>query len=304
MSAKPRLSLNFIDTPFQVENYFVRLLEKKYELVREDTPEFLIFTHIGHRHRLYNCIKIYYSQEIYPPDWGQCDYTIHSCWFPGARALHLPIFAFGRSPAPLEGPRGGDHPTRRRFCVFLAGYDDRSVRNRRQFLKALGRYRKVDSFGKALNNTGIKAEDGYYPKIHLLSGYKFHIAFENKERPGWCTEKLYDALAAGTVPIYWGDPRVEDYFNPQAFINARNFRSWDSLAEYIAHVDQNDDLYGKYLAAHPFPSREPPPVFREERVLAFFEKIFTSHEKPVSQRRWFFPLTKWRLVKRNKLPGE
>ena len=304
MNARPRLSLNLIDTPVQVERYFLGLLERRYEVIRDDTPDYLIFTHIGQRHRLYNCVKIFYSQEVYPPDWKECDYAIHSCWFPGERALHLPIFAFGRSPDPLLGPRGRPGAFQRRFCVFLAGYDDSSVRNRREFLQALGRYRKVDSFGKALNNTGIKAEDGYYPKIDLLSGYKFHIAFENKERPGWCTEKLYDALVAGTVPIYWGDPRVEDYFNPQAFINARNFRTWDSLVDYLAHVDQNEDLYGKYLAAHPFPSREPPPVFQEERVLAFFERIFSNREKPVSQTRWFFPLTKWRLAKRNKLPGE
>lgn len=304
MKPRPKISFNFIDTPIQVENYFLGLLQKKYEVIREDTPEFLLFTHIGQRHRLYNCTKIFYSQEVYPPDWKECDYTIHSCWFPGGRALHLPIFAFGRSPDPLLGSRKGASAFHRRFCVFLAGYDDSSVRNRREFLQALGRYRKVDSFGRALNNTGMKAEDGYHPKIDLLSGYKFHIAFENKERPGWCTEKLYDALAARTVPIYWGDPRVEDYFNPQAFINANKFRSWDSLVEYIAYVDQNEDLYGKYLAAHPFPGREPPEIFREDRVLAFFEKIFAARERPVTQQRWFFPLTKWRLVKRNKLPGE
>jgi len=304
MNLRSKVSLNFIDTPSQVEKYFLGLLEKKYEVIRDDTPEFLIFTHIGQRHRLYNCTKIFYSQEVYPPDWGECDYTIHSCWFPGERALHLPIFAFGRGLAPLLGLRGGENPWHRRFCVFLAGYDDSSVRNRREFLEALGRYRKVDSFGKALNNTGIKAEDGYYPKIDLLSGYKFHIAFENKQRPGWCTEKLYDAFAAGTVPIYWGDPRVEDYFNPQAFINAENFRCWETLVEYIAYLDQNEDLYTKYLAASPFPRREAPTIFQEERILAFFEKIFSSQEKPVAQRRWFFPLTKWRLAKRNKLPGE
>jgi len=304
VSLRPRISLNFIDTPVQVENYFLGVLQKKYEVIRDDTPDFLIFTHIGQRHRLYNCTKIFYSQEVYPPNWKECDYTIHSCWFPGDRAFHLPIFAFGRSPDPLLSPRGGINAFRRRFCVFLAGYDDFSVRNRRELLQALGRYRKVDSFGKALNNTGIKADDGYHAKIALLSNYKFHVAFENKQRPGWCTEKLYDALAAGTVPIYWGDPRVEEYFNPQAFIQARNFRTWEALAEYVAYLDQNEDLYRKYLSAAPFPGSSAPEVFHEERVLKFFEKIFLGREKPVAQRRWFFRLTKWRLAKRNKLPGE
>lgn len=34
--------------------------------------------------------------------------------------------------------------------------------------------------------------------------YKFTIAFENQSYPGYVTEKIADALMAGTVPIYWG----------------------------------------------------------------------------------------------------
>jgi len=34
------------------------------------------------------------------------------------------------------------------------------------------------------------------------------------------------------------------------------------------------------------------------------EKVFTTPIKPIAQRRWFFPLTKWRLAKRNKLSTE
>jgi hypothetical protein len=39
-------------------------------------------------------------------------------------------------------------------------------------------------------------------------------------------------------------------------------------------------------------------------LLSFFDRIFRQPQRPVTQRRWFFGLTKWRLAKRNKLPGE
>jgi hypothetical protein len=38
--------------------------------------------------------------------------------------------------------------------------------------------------------------------------------------------------------------------------------------------------------------------FDHERILDFFEKIFVSREKPVSQRQGF-SLGRWTLVKRN-----
>jgi hypothetical protein len=146
--------------------------------------------------------------------------------------------------------------------------------------------------------------DRYQVKVDWLAGYRFNLAFENTRRAGWCTEKLVDPLHVNTIPIYWGDPRVKDYFNPESFICRDDFSSDEELAEYVLHVDDTPELYARYIRATPFHENRPNSAYNRNGLLSFFDQIFRSRQKPVAQHRWFFGLTKWRLTKRNKLPGE
>ena len=304
---KPVLSLNFSDCPPQFENYFLPILEEKYTIRRDERPEFLVYALTGHRHRLYNCVKIYVHHETYRPNWKECDYAILPIDLQDPRVLHVPIFAFDRSPEPLirretnwEAVRAG----KTRFCALLSSYADRTVSRRVRFFQALNRRRKVDSAGRALNNCGFTGIPGHDAKLEFYRPYRFVISFENKERLGWTTEKMYDPLAAHSIPIFWGDRQASHYFNPECFINAHDFSCEEDLAEYVLHVDDSPDLYLKYLRAAPFRDNRPPEEFSRQRILDFFDRIFTTPIKPVAQRRWFFPLTKWRLAKRNKLSTE
>jgi hypothetical protein len=307
MSDLPVLSINFSDCPVHLEDFFVRILSRRHRLHREDRPEFLIYALTGHRHRLYNCVKIYTHHEVYQPNWKECDYAVLPFLGTDPRQYYLPIYAYNRSPEPLIRRNPAWDRIRlekTRFCALLSAYVDRSVRHRMDFFKILNRRKKVDSIGRAANNTGWKAPGGHQPKLEALRPYRFTIAFENKELEGWTTEKMYDPLAVHTVPIFWGDRRAVEYFNPEAFINAYDFKNLSELADYVCAVDADETLYRKYLEAPPFRNNTPPDVFSEERLLDFLDRIFTSPIKPVAQRRWFFPLTKWRLAKRNKLSSE
>jgi len=301
------ISLNFSDCPTHMERFFLSVLETKYRIRRDERPDFLVYALTGHRHRLYNCTKIFVHHETYPPDWKECDYAILPVWSPDPRQLHLPIFAFDRSPAPLlrsveDWEKIRSNKTR--FCALLSSYADRTVARRVEFFHALNRRKRVHSSGRGLNNTGFRAWPGHAAKLDFLRPYRFTIAFENKERLGWTTEKMYDPLAVHTIPIFWGDRQAARYFNPQAFINAHDFSSMEELADHVCRVDETPELYDRHLRANPFVKNTPPKEFSHERILAFFERVFSTPLKPVSQRRWFFHLTKWRLTKRNKLPGE
>jgi hypothetical protein len=301
---KPTISLNFSDCPPQFENCFLPILEERYTIRRDERPEFLVYALTGHRHRLYNCVKIYVHHETYRPNWKECDYAILPIDLNDSRVLHIPIFAFDRSPQPLiRGSENWDEIRRMktRFCVALSSYANHTVKERTGFFHALNRRKRVDSPGRGLNNTGFS---GIGDKLALFRNYRFVLAFENKERLGWTTEKMYDPLAAHAIPIFWGDRNASKYFNPDSFINAHNFRSHDELADYVCHVDRTPDLYDKYLRATPFCDNLPPEEFSRARVLHFFEQIFAAQIKPVAQKRWFFGLTKWRLAKRNKLSTE
>jgi hypothetical protein len=301
---KPTISLNFSDCPPQFENYFLPILEEKYTVRRDERPDFLVYALTGHRHRLYNCVKIYVHHETYRPNWKECDYAILPIDLNDSRVLHIPIFAFDRSSQPLI--RGGEdwaaiEKMKTRFCAALSSYSNHTVKERTQFFHVLNRRQRIDSPGRGMNNTGFS---GIGDKLAFYQSYRFVLAFENKERIGWTTEKMYDPLASYAIPIFWGDRNASKYFNPDSFINAHDFRDHEELADYVCHVDSNPNLYEKYFRATPFVNNLPPEEFSRERVLRFFEKIFATQIKPIAQKRWFFGLTKWRLAKRNKLPSE
>jgi hypothetical protein len=267
-----------------------------------------MFTHEGHRHKLSSCTKIFYTQEAYAPNWGQCDYAVTSIRMDDPRAFHLPYYSLWRSPDELVRPAGYDYHSefqrKTGFCSLLSRYVDRSVANRTRFFNKLNERKHVDSAGKALNNTGWGVPGGKDPKVEFLRKYKFHIQFENKDLPGWTTEKLTDCFAAFTVPIFWGDCTVKEQFNPAAFIDRRDFDSDEACIDHVLKVDADDELYMKYLSAPPFHDNTPNKEWDHERLLDFFERIFSQPPNPIARRRWYWKLTKWRLVKRSKTQEE
>ncbi|HTW94344.1 MAG TPA: glycosyltransferase family 10 [Tepidisphaeraceae bacterium] len=70
-------------------------------------------------------------------------------------------------------------------------------------------------------------------KSELLSRYRFCVTFENAQTNfAWITEKLFDALNAGVVPIYLGAHGISDYVWPEAFVDARQFKGDRELLEF------------------------------------------------------------------------
>lgn len=72
----------------------------------------------------------------------------------------------------------------------------------------------MDIFGSGYNKIELK-DDGLMP-------YRFSFAIENFPCDGYFTEKIADCFATGTIPIYWGDPSISDYFNPNGIITVND----------------------------------------------------------------------------------
>ncbi len=126
----------------------------------------------------------------------------------------------------LEAPPLRPRP---RFCNFIYSKPS-SIRT--EFFLRLNEARRVDSMGRFLTNTEARVI-GVKGKLQALQESLFTIAFENQLSPGYVTEKLLQPLIAGSIPIYWGAAEAKSDFNPDAFIFAEDFDSFDDL---IAHV--------------------------------------------------------------------
>lgn len=85
-------------------------------------------------------------------------------------------------------------------------------------------------------------------KLAAYHDHRFAVAFENTTGlRGYVTEKLFDCMRAGIVPVYWGADNVTEYVPEDTFVDYREFLDPAALHEYLAGVDR--DEFRAYLDA-------------------------------------------------------
>ena len=123
---------------------------------------------------------------------------------------------------------------------------------RLKYIEQMMKHIKIDSYGTCLNNKdgGSKSAAGgwFKSKINLLRRYRFTLAFENSNIEGYVSEKLFQPLIAGSVPVTMGAPNVQS-FGPseKSLIRSDDFGSPKELAEYLLYLAEHDDEYNEYL---------------------------------------------------------
>lgn len=167
----------------------------------------------------------------------------------------------------------------RRFCAFVSY--NAAAKQRVHMVKNLMKRRKLSCGGPFLNNIGYIVEDKQEFQTHHL----FSVAYENEASPGYQTEKIVDAFAARSIPLYWGSDRVEEEFNPKAFVHARRFKN---EAAFIDHVVELADDYDRMAAMlNEAPLADPHALDKAEaELLAFFTAIFERGPHAVRRTRW------------------
>jgi hypothetical protein len=84
-------------------------------------------------------------------------------------------------------------------------------------------------------------------KIKILQTYKFSLALENAAVSSYVSEKVYQAMEAGTIPIYWGADDVKDFLPPGSFIDVRDFPTQKQLTTHLKRVAANETLFLEYF---------------------------------------------------------
>jgi hypothetical protein len=70
-------------------------------------------------------------------------------------------------------------------------------------------------------------------KIETLSQYHFCLCFENMAMKGYVTEKIFDCLYAGTIPLYLGAKDIEGLIPRDAYVDCRQFGSWTEMRNAV-----------------------------------------------------------------------
>lgn len=144
----------------------------------------------------------------------------------------------------------------KKFCTMIAG--------RKQSTHQLSLYKarektihffeqqhpaEFDLYGHNWNSVEFPSYKGAtISKIETLQHYKFCICYENmRNSQGYITEKIFDVLIAGSIPIYWGAQNVGSYIDTSCFISRDNFESEEKLYSFLTSITEPE--YENYIKA-------------------------------------------------------
>lgn len=246
-----KLKINFADVGNNgiVEKFVLGILEQKWEVEVTDNPDYLFCgDFLTYEFLNFDCVKIFVGGENEYPNLNLYDYAIGNNRFECmGRYVRWPFYLWRdgtRKEFEMACKKHIDIKREgRKFCNFVVSNGINADPYREHLFEELNKYKRVDSGGKYRNNIGRNIVD----KLEFMRAYKFSIACENSSQAGYITEKIVEAWAAGTVPIYWGGADVAEEFNDRAFINCMAYESIDAVIDRIRELDNDSEQYWKMV---------------------------------------------------------
>ena len=225
---------------WDITELIYKLLSDEYDLEISDTPD-IVFGSVRFNNEFKNypnAIKIQFIGESEEPyfHWN-IDYSISmSKNTYNGRNLYCPLFVL-------------DDLVKRENYNSINKIDKTKLicacfRNKNSFrndeFNTLSKHIDIENLGGKIGKT-------ISDKLNSISKYKFNFCFENKKKPGYCTEKIYDAYMAGCIPVYNGDPLITEIFNPKSFINCEG-KSIEQIVNEINNVSNDETLYKEMIS--------------------------------------------------------
>lgn len=184
--------------------------------------------------------------------WMNLESPSHSSQIPGIENLFNLTLNY-RQDADIEVPYGsivtaeGDEdfvpPSKSKLiCWIVSNWNPDHVRVK--YYNELYKHIEVHAYGQAFGEYIV--DQDYYPTI---ASCKFYLSFENSIHKDYITEKLYNPLSVGTVPVVLGPARqnYENFVQGDAFIHVDDFTSPKELADYLLLLDKNEEMYLRYF---------------------------------------------------------
>jgi hypothetical protein len=169
-------------------------------------------------------------------------YVSVGAWLSSAPPTKKQFISSNTSPFPLA-------------AAFISNCKPHLERNKiiRKLSALLGKDR-IHQFGKCYTNQRIPAPIAALPKAEqkkrVLARYKFAMVFENSVETDYVTEKIYDAFAANTLPVYFGDKDIRERGlipNRTSIIHVNDYTVED-LAKLLESLDKDWIAYQRYFA--------------------------------------------------------
>lgn len=258
-----------------------KILKPHYLIEVSDNPDYLFAATHDDKYLKYDCIRILFAVENVTANFNLCDYAIglDHLHFED-RYLRYPFYLFYDFAIKYADRKHNEIDRsivsqKNKFCNFIVS-NGSADEERSYFFDLLSQYKKVDSGGAYKNNIGKRVEN----KFLFQCEYKFSICFENSSTSGYLTEKLIEAAAAKTIPIYWGDPSATKNLltngggiNAKAIVNVHDFSSFEEAISEVIRIDQDEQLFLQKLQEPLFQDLDHVDILNS-RLEIFLKSIF------------------------------
>jgi alpha(1,3/1,4) fucosyltransferase len=132
---------------------------------------------------------------------------------------------------------------KKNICMISGNPGD----GQREFIfNELIKHFEIDSCGRLCNNYKSIGK-GSYNKIKFLSNYKFNICFENSNNKNYVTEKIYESILSGCIPIYYGNEGNTPPFINEKFIIHYKKNNLNDVIEKIKKICSSEYEYKKFF---------------------------------------------------------
>jgi FkbM family methyltransferase len=180
-------------------------------------------------------------------------------------------------------------------------------------------FNKVDIVGRGWpsgmalkeDRAGVDGKDPFQLKLEGYENYHFALCFENTYAPYYVTEKIWHAIIAGCLPIYFAGPQHTIYqdFPRNSFIDYFDFKDPIELFEFVDSITEVEfnsrmTLCLDALQNSLFKSQEGQiPLQMQLSQFAYRIKSISSETvtKPIAMHD-LFPTPNWQQILGNKNP--
>lgn len=172
----------------------------------------------------------------------------------------------------IERIRHPEIGNRSRFCTMVASHDFYGVRE--TITNSISRIGEISCPGKFMHNDDTLKTQFGDNKDKYLTQFMFNICPENTNAYGYVTEKLFECLKAGCVPIYWGS-----YNNPEpTVINKYAVLFFNTQEDNTEILTTIEDLYNHPARLKEFLMQDRLLPTAEEEILTMIHQLSNKFE--------------------------
>ena len=165
---------------------------------------------------------------------------------------------------------------RHKFAALVARHDIDGYR--RIVFEKLSHIGHVSCGGALLNNDSQLQKYFNNNKKEYLKQFRYNICPENTDDVGYITEKIFEAIDAGCIPIYRGSrSNIGGIFNESRII----FSDDKDFVEKVSWLEANEQEYIRFYNQSPFTKSAPDFVYDKLIILkSEIERIFCDSSLP------------------------